>query len=94
MNMFALFLHSDDPGFAQNAEVFGDIVLRDLQTLDQLAHGQWSREKFAHDSPARFIRQRFEHRNADLLRHGRNLTQRASETPAAFDQNVSAVGVR
>jgi len=61
-----------DPGFAQNAKMFGGIVLGCLQPFRQFGHRQWTGQQFLNDPPPGLVRQGLEKRRAGFrirLRH-------------------------
>jgi hypothetical protein len=61
-----------DPGFAQNAKMFGGIVLGCLQPFRQFGHRQWTGQQFLNDPPPGLVRQGLEKRCATSrirLRH-------------------------
>lgn len=60
MNMFAAPRSLHHSSFAQNAKMFGDIVLRNLEPLRQLADRRGAAEQFLHDAPPRLVPQGFE----------------------------------
>jgi hypothetical protein len=60
LNVFAVPHSLDHPGFAQNAKMFGDIVLGNLQPLRQFGHSQWPGQQFLHDPPPGLVRQSLE----------------------------------
>jgi len=61
-----------DPGFAQNAKMFGGIVLGCLQPFRQFGHRQWTGQQFLNEPPPSLVRQGLEKRRAGFrirLRH-------------------------
>jgi len=61
-----------DPSFAQNAKMFGGIVLGHLQPFRQFGHRQWTGQQFLNDPPPGLVRQGLEKRCAAFrirLRH-------------------------
>jgi hypothetical protein len=66
MNVFAAFVGLNNARFTQDAKMFGNVVLRDFQSLRQFAHVQGTGKQFLHHAPPGFVRQGLEKRRAAL----------------------------
>src|SRR6266850_1914840 len=70
-NHFPAFCRFNDSSFAKDAEVLGNVVLRDSEDIREFAHGHLLREQFTHDSPASLVRKRLQPWNAtEFSDHG------------------------
>jgi hypothetical protein len=70
MNVFAVPDGLHNASFAQNAKVFGDIVLGNAQPVRQFAHRNGTGKRFLDDPPSRLVRQGLEKGRA-AFRFGR-----------------------
>ncbi len=70
-----LFFGFDDSGFAQDAGVFGNVVLADFETFGELGDVECFFEQEFNDAPAGIIGEGFEHFAAWFLlgAHGESL---------------------
>ena len=73
-HVFAAPLGFENTRFAEDANVFGHVVLRDFDAFHQLSHGQRLAQEFTHNAPARFVGQRLQHGDALLARHAARIT--------------------
>ena len=64
LDVFAAPDGPDYSCFAQNAKMFGDVVLRDLHPFRQLAHRHGTGQQFPHDPPSRLVPKGLEKRRA------------------------------
>ena len=59
----AVFFQFEEAGFAQDAEMFGDVILRNVEAFRDFIDAERFLEEQAKDSESRFLSERFESRD-------------------------------